>query len=339
MIILVLPTLRRTGGTLEAINLLQRLPGTRVKKIVALWGTESPIDTNGIPSSVLFPNVTRKLVALLTLPALLTKLHHHLDAASEVVLTHYSTFIYSIFPSRKKNYYVFVQDAEWMFIANSIIRKIVRRFVESTVHSADRVIFTSPSLKKCFDRDAEGCFIWPIMPSAVALSSPLPFKERHFDIICIIRSGFHKDANAYLQFFDQSKHLKICVVSIEKEFAFLALQPNVSFFHNLSRPELFKFMSNSRVLVNFSSHEGFGLVPLEGLACGCALVCRDNFGARNYLPVDFPYLLEGDIINDASRRALDLIQSDFDVKSSIQMYIDYVRACISDEQTFFQSFK
>jgi glycosyltransferase involved in cell wall biosynthesis len=40
--------------------------------------------------------------------------------------------------------------------------------------------------------------------------------------------------------------------------------------------------NRSRVFLNSSVREGFGLPCIEAMACGCALVCTDNGGSRDY---------------------------------------------------------
>ncbi len=44
------------------------------------------------------------------------------------------------------------------------------------------------------------------------------------------------------------------------------------------------WLRSGDVLVYLSGGEGFGLQPLEALACGCAVICADNTGMREYLP-------------------------------------------------------
>ena len=50
----------------------------------------------------------------------------------------------------------------------------------------------------------------------------------------------------------------------------------------LSREELCRYYSAADVFVYTSLFEGFGLPPLEAMACGCAVVMTDSFGSRDY---------------------------------------------------------
>lgn len=44
-----------------------------------------------------------------------------------------------------------------------------------------------------------------------------------------------------------------------------------------------EWLRTGDVLIYLSSGEGFGLQPLEAMACGCAVICADNTGMREYL--------------------------------------------------------
>ncbi len=43
------------------------------------------------------------------------------------------------------------------------------------------------------------------------------------------------------------------------------------------------WLRSGDVLIYLSGGEGFGLQPLEAMACGCAVICADNTGMREYL--------------------------------------------------------
>jgi hypothetical protein len=51
----------------------------------------------------------------------------------------------------------------------------------------------------------------------------------------------------------------------------------------LRRAELAAILKRTDVLIDASLHEGFGLTPLEALACGCAVVVSDSGGVSEYV--------------------------------------------------------
>ena len=54
----------------------------------------------------------------------------------------------------------------------------------------------------------------------------------------------------------------------------------------LPRGELCKYYSAADVFVYTSLYEGFGLPPLEAMACGCPVVMTDSLGSRDYAVPD-----------------------------------------------------
>ena len=67
----------------------------------------------------------------------------------------------------------------------------------------------------------------------------------------------------------------------------------------------------TRVFVQASLHEGFGLTPVEAMACGCALVTTDNGGSRDYAVDDETAVVVPPGDPDALARALvDLLDDE-----------------------------
>ena len=53
--------------------------------------------------------------------------------------------------------------------------------------------------------------------------------------------------------------------------------------HGVAQTELFARIGNARYLLTLSAAEGFGLVPLEAMALGSAVIGYDAFGGRHYM--------------------------------------------------------
>jgi hypothetical protein len=51
----------------------------------------------------------------------------------------------------------------------------------------------------------------------------------------------------------------------------------------IAQPELFARIGATRHFLTLSATEGFGLVPLEAMALGCAVIGYDGFGGRQYM--------------------------------------------------------
>ena len=62
--------------------------------------------------------------------------------------------------------------------------------------------------------------------------------------------------------------------------------------HDRSEREVADIMRGSRIFLSFSQREGFGLPPLEALACGCIVVGYHGFGGRELFQEPFALAIE-----------------------------------------------
>lgn len=63
--------------------------------------------------------------------------------------------------------------------------------------------------------------------------------------------------------------------------------PNVSVIEaNWQASQVADWLRSGDVLIYLSGGEGFGLQPLEAMACGAAVICADNTGMQEYLRTD-----------------------------------------------------
>lgn len=61
---------------------------------------------------------------------------------------------------------------------------------------------------------------------------------------------------------------------------------------NWSRVQVSNWLRDLDVLLYLSEGEGFGLMPLESMACGTPVICAYNTGMMDYLSEDYAYLVE-----------------------------------------------
>ena len=79
----------------------------------------------------------------------------------------------------------------------------------------------------------------------------------------------------------------------------------------LGQVSLAQHLSRMMVFVDASLHEGFGLMPLEALACGCWVICSDSGGINEYLMEG----VNGNIIKQVNKpeyyveRILDIVKT------------------------------
>jgi glycosyltransferase involved in cell wall biosynthesis len=72
------------------------------------------------------------------------------------------------------------------------------------------------------------------------------------------------------------------LVSKQPGIAAIAKEAGMKFVFNPSDEELAQLYSSCDVFVHSSYYEGFGLPPLEAMACGAAVVMTDSLGVRDY---------------------------------------------------------
>jgi glycosyltransferase involved in cell wall biosynthesis len=64
-----------------------------------------------------------------------------------------------------------------------------------------------------------------------------------------------------------------------------------------SEVEVADLLRSSQIFLSFSQLEGFGLPPLEALACGCLVIGYHGFGGREFFRPPFGIAIEdGDVV-------------------------------------------
>jgi glycosyltransferase involved in cell wall biosynthesis len=84
-----------------------------------------------------------------------------------------------------------------------------------------------------------------------------------------------------------------------------------------SEAQTAELLRSAKLFLSFSSREGFGLPPLEALACGCLVVGYHGFGGREYFHAPFATAVEdGDIAGFARAVEVTLHRIDDDPRST-----------------------
>jgi hypothetical protein len=78
--------------------------------------------------------------------------------------------------------------------------------------------------------------------------------------------------------------------------------------HGRSEGEVADILRGSRIFLSFSQREGFGLPPLEALACGCMVVGFHGFGGRELFREPFALAIEDSDVVAFARAVEDVIR-------------------------------
>lgn len=131
--------------------------------------------------------------------------------------------------------------------------------------------------KKCKEWIHEARISEPVYPG---IEAPKPKNmKRDIDIIYIGRLNKLKNINELLEACKGNKY-KICIVGKGEEEQNLKNQANklnlnVNFKGAVSDSEKWVMLNRSKLLVFPTSHEGFGMPPLEALSMGCNVLCSN----------------------------------------------------------------
>ncbi len=77
----------------------------------------------------------------------------------------------------------------------------------------------------------------------------------------------------------QSPRPELCLFGIEPE---LAGETGMRYVDSPDDEQVNELFNQATVFVQTSTHEGFALPPLEAMATGCAVVCTDAHGNRDF---------------------------------------------------------
>lgn len=136
------------------------------------------------------------------------------------------------------------------------------------------------------------------------------------------------DALRLLKAVPEHRHLRLIKVgaaggseapfrrSTEERIARLGLQDDVDLVGRVGHRRLLEILSGAACLVQPSWHEGFGLPPLEAMACGCPVIVSD----RGALPeIAGPAALVTQPTPEALAEEIDLVLGDRSLRQGLRM--------------------
>lgn len=312
---LVLPSLKISGGVIEAMRLAKDLEvvGTKVG-ILTLWQSPQSAPLSQPHFYALSSWSTRASLAIFQLPILAARFLRwrklSKSQGTDWVFTHYATLPLALLVPRQHRWF-FVQDLEWRFLGHGLAAKLLRSLLMWCYRNS-HILAANAYLAS--DLEANGLTIRATTPIwADAAFDQRSDGERDIDILMVLRKGSHKRLDLYLAalewFQSQAPDKRIAVITTEDEIASRVAEM-VKECH--VRPDGVYAMAaiyrRSRIFLHLSEHEGFALPPLEAMGCGCVPVCRNSGGPQAYMTADLQeFLLPlSSSIEVVCRRALEL---------------------------------
>lgn len=285
---LLLPSLKITGGNIEAIKLLDRLEelgdNLSKNKVCVIWRTSNEIL---VPTQNLIPlsNWRSKIInAIFQYPVLLINFYMvNRNSNSIWIFTHYSTLLFSLFVKKDKRFF-FIQGLEWKFVQNIFISYILKKFIIRIIGKG-KIITANQYLENVLTENGLSVHgniaIW-----ADKKYLSLQSVGRPIDCIMVLRTGKIKRLDLYRDF--------IFKAHLEGGLTLAVITPDDAIFQEFrglvdycclrpSMQEMMDLYSKSKVFIHLSDTEGFGLPPLEAMGSGCVPLCRDSGGVRVYM--------------------------------------------------------
>lgn len=126
-----------------------------------------------------------------------------------------------------------------------------------------------------------------VVPNSLPLGQLRPGSEKKLQIAYMPRKRAAETAFIQALFYRQFPQ--------HREVAWLPLE-------NLPETEVFRHLSESALFLSTSLYEGFGLPPLEAMACGCIVVGFHGYGGLEYANASNGFWVnEGELVECAGR--------------------------------------
>lgn len=281
----ILPSLKLSGGTIEAIKLADVL----YKKygsieLVTLWESDHKVSTN-FPVKKLSKFKTNHILALFVYPLVFfnfLKFNFLRNRDTAFIFTHYATLplMLAVLNRRK---YVYVQDLEWLFVKGKYKSKFLKNVI-LFLYKFSYVIAANNYLKNELECLGVSVFY------TVSIWADIRFYNKkymnpYFDFAMVLRKGDHKRLDHYLNFieFAIKNSRSVVVITTEDHIAELVKQTANLLVVRGDLNVLKDVFSRTKCFIHLSDHEGFGLPPLEAMGSGCIPICKDSGGVRNYM--------------------------------------------------------
>lgn len=255
----------------------------------------------------------------------------------------------------------FVQGYEFYF-SNGVYYSEVR----DTYEKSQSFVTTSTWLARGITRHVDGATIfkcplgvnpyinYPILPSEQSVLSP------RVRVIFVLRASADKGQwilNEVIERLSAFRdHLELTLISgiageqtlhsrwFEEEGTRIIRLP-------LRRTQIAEEFRRAHIFVDASLHEGFGLMPLEALACGCAVVCSSSGGVSDFVKQDYNGVLVEKVtrpedyvreiialVNNRSkletlRKNASKVREEFNSQKCFERYFRFFNAIVANELT------
>ena len=162
-----------------------------------------------------------------------------------------------------------------------------------------------------------------------------PFQEKDIDILIVLRSAPDKGQWLLIEVIDRFVNLKFTITIIcSEKFSFLEemYSEKIKFIYQpLDHYSISRILRRVKVFLDLSSHEGFGLMPLEAAMCGAKVFTNDSGGVSDYiLEFDGKYVSTNPDPSNLIDCIIQFLESDLKTikNSRVKKYLKKNRFCV-----------
>jgi glycosyltransferase involved in cell wall biosynthesis len=272
-ILIPLLTLKNNGGGLVVMEMARMLSKYQWNVVIitskyhGIDAVKSPVNS-GI-RFILIPSCRIKALSILLL--ILCGFFYSLINKPQIIYTHSITSIIPNFSNYKALW--LAQDIEYRFY-KGLTRKIIKILISRLVKEANLIV-TSQSLGKYFRRINSHIIFCDDIGISKMIFNNIIVKDwivREIDILIISKFGEHKRGQESKYIANLLANIGFKVTLIDQKIFKNSYNNNLSIISSVNNYELRDLLNNTKIFINLSRSEGFGLVPLEAMYMGCKVV-------------------------------------------------------------------
>lgn len=185
---------------------------------------------------------------------------------------------------------------------DSLIKKIYFKFLCKTVFKLISVISVSENDNLILKRYQ--FFDYLYIPHGIKTKN-LNLGNNYYQTILIGRDVPHKNIDIYYELVSKLTDKCALISSNLRNKNHLS---NLDIFQNISKPDYFLTLNNSKYIVSFSSYEGFGLAVLEAVGAGSIPILYANTSFKNIFK-SIPQVLFHDLRAESALEKISSIES------------------------------
>ena len=233
----------------------------------------------------------------------------------------------------------FIQGYECYFEHGKFFSKVKKAF-----KLTKRIVTTSHFLKKMISRHLDANQNISILPMPINkyIFFPSGLLKKKFDICFVLRQSLDKGQWLIRELIDRflcyDLHL---LLLLGKEYEIEENYRNITIVNMpISQFQIAAYLRQTKVFVDCSLHEGFGLLPLEAGLSGCRLVLSDSGGITSYAHLfdSIVQPIRADIKNFQSAIEKQVFKKDLTLQECLHQSAAYPNFSIDQWLTYIDNF-